>query len=268
MPYAIACAFCDRSGHSKITREHAWPDWLGKGRTLIHSRKNYATGDKYEWLSAKGLIAKAFCEECNTGWMSKLEGAAKKLLRPMMMGISLWLSMEDQQLVRTWLIKTAMTMDLANPAEGSFFSQEERVFFWKNRIPPPTTRGGVWLSIYGGNHNGVRSFRFHRSVSSVPRGFTGPTRSFWTGMTTFQMNRFLAQLLWIRADRDVSVPVSMDTSQTRWRNRVVNISSPRLPIDWPGVVRAVADDELEEFVDRYRLFRGDGQTPSTPLTDF
>jgi hypothetical protein len=262
------CAFCDRSGHSKITREHAWPDWLGKGHKLIHSRKNYATGEKSEWLTAKGLVARGVCEECNTGWMSQLEDDAKPLLRPMMMGVVFWLSPEDQRVVRTWLIKTAMTMDLANPGDGAFFTQEERVCFWKTRFPHPEMRGSVWLSVYGGRHNGVRSFRFHREVDAVPRGFAGPARSFWTGMTTFQMNRLLAQLLWIRVDKDITDPFHMDTVQTKWQRRILHIGTPRRTIEWPGAMRPVADDELEEFVDRYRLFRGAADKPSTPLTDF
>ena len=93
-----SCLFCERSSHSKMTREHAWPNWLVRRRgPIINTLKDYRSGRKSEWKSVGKLatIAKGICEECNSGWMSQLESDAKKLLRSLMMGLSFWLSVED-----------------------------------------------------------------------------------------------------------------------------------------------------------------------------
>ncbi len=53
------------------------------------------------------------CQECNNGWMGRLEQAARLLLTGLLDGKSKALSPHDQLTLATWTIKTALTYDAA-----------------------------------------------------------------------------------------------------------------------------------------------------------
>jgi hypothetical protein len=78
------CIFCQRDDR-KITKEHIFPDWLSK------MFGDEVTG-RNEGVNANGSImfnyeSKIFqqtvnsvCQDCNNGWMSEIENAAKPIL--------------------------------------------------------------------------------------------------------------------------------------------------------------------------------------------
>jgi hypothetical protein len=109
---ARSCVFCRQAG--KLTNEDAWPRWL-----ITHIVKKGAQVNQ-RWGSQLGLTGftstkqnmtvRRVCSDCNNGWTSDLEVAAKPLLLPWIDGSRTRLLYHDQQVIATWAIKTAMML--------------------------------------------------------------------------------------------------------------------------------------------------------------
>jgi hypothetical protein len=105
-----------------MSREHVLPNWMGQhgdgaGDILDqHTQEGHARPvTLYPAGSPFERTTKRVCRDCNTGWMSALEGAAKPLLERMIFDKrSTPLSLEDQALLARWGVKTLMTMQLLN----------------------------------------------------------------------------------------------------------------------------------------------------------
>jgi hypothetical protein len=206
------------------------------------------------------------CEECNHGWMATLENSAKALIRPLMSGrLTVRLLVADQELLRTWVLKTVMMLDASNPSKGRYFNAAERESFWRTRFLPEGATGAVVIGVYAGNKHGVYSMMFH-SVRQFNRPDSGEMQSGHIYCCTLQMERFLAQVLTVRGLDGPLGPRTIMGSE-RWRSHVFSITRPRVTVDWP-VVRGVSDDELEAFTDRWRIFSIEPGKGPTTLTDF
>ena len=103
-----ACRFC-RATDQKITNEHVWPEWLedymptftGLGHSERWSSASGREGWRQPMLTA---TVRMFCEPCNTGWMGDIEGAAKRIVGPMVQGIPTVLDAAAQQAMANWAI--------------------------------------------------------------------------------------------------------------------------------------------------------------------
>ena len=110
--------FC---GRSDLNAEDAWPKWLRK--VLPEQDWPFASGTTHpfthefvverEWLKRKLEVrVREFCKnECNGGWMSRLEMAASPILTPMFQGQRRTLNPSQQKLVAFWATKTAFTLE-------------------------------------------------------------------------------------------------------------------------------------------------------------
>jgi hypothetical protein len=102
-----ACRFCEATDR-KITKEHVWPGWLADflagPRSLAHAERWSSTSKRQAFrqpfLSA---TVKAFCDECNNGWMSELEAAAKPIVGPMVVDEVTALDADAQRIVANWI---------------------------------------------------------------------------------------------------------------------------------------------------------------------
>ncbi len=117
----MGCVFC---GRGPLTKEHALPRWLadplGGHGSVKHAYLEPPDGalPTREW-SSRGLDlkVKAVCEDCNGGWMNALEGRARPSLYPMIEGGDLQLSAADCETITTWLLKTVLMLQLAEPEQ-------------------------------------------------------------------------------------------------------------------------------------------------------
>jgi hypothetical protein len=265
-----ACLFCQRSGHCKLTYEHAWPQWLvtKRGAIIENFHKDYQTGEMRKWNS-RGKLAigtNDVCEECNNGWMAALEEGAQKLIRPLMSGrLTVRLTVTDQEILRSWILKTAMMLDASNPAKGRYFMNSERESFWRRRLPPENTAGTVVMGVYAGSRHGVYSMMFHR-VRQFLQPESGEQRAGHIYSCTLQMERFLAQVLSVRG-LDGPLGPRITTGGEKWRPYVFPIVHPKRATNWP-VVRGVRDEELEAFTDRWHIYSSEPGKGPTTLSEF
>jgi hypothetical protein len=113
------------------------------------------TGDLESWVvqdrPAFSRRVKIVCADCNSGWMSRLETAARPIFEPLMPGTRrVILQPSEQRTLAFWIVKTAMTLQLSHPTRqpdaipGAHYSE-----LYKEQRPPRLCQ--VWIA--GCTHN-------------------------------------------------------------------------------------------------------------------
>ena len=137
------CVFCGRRAGSA---EHIFANWIndvfpvlviGEPQAVLGTLARDGDSTERRWKSTgvATQITKEVCHECNTGWMSRLEGKAKPLLTPMMTGVPTRLTLDEQITVATWATKTAMTAELVHGHDFNFSPEERRIVMTEQRPP-------------------------------------------------------------------------------------------------------------------------------------
>lgn len=140
-----ACVFCRKTG--KQSREHIWPRWLQRHFGLAKTEK---TGVHLSTIgqaldvrvgSFDKAVLRRVCADCNSGWMSTLEGRAKKILVRHLdraapaAGV---ISGEESLDLANWAFKTAILINT-----GANYRQlvEDQHFhhLHDRQAPPPNT---------------------------------------------------------------------------------------------------------------------------------
>jgi hypothetical protein len=137
-----ACRFCGATDR-KITKEHVWPEWLAdflaRPRSLAHAERWSSTSRRQAFrqpfLSA---TVKAFCDECNNGWMSELEAAAKPIVGPMVVDEVTDLDADAQRIVANWITVKGLVAAQTN-ASDQWIPEHHYRFVHHFRGGPPNT---------------------------------------------------------------------------------------------------------------------------------
>jgi hypothetical protein len=137
---ARACVFCGARARS---REHLWPDWLnGVLPNYTATTHTWTTpGKRRVWTSAEAATQRiaAVCHKCNTGWMSRLEAAAKPVLVPMITGRKQSLDRPQQRTIAAWAFKMAVIGEQFVPKTASIPPNHRR-WLLDNGEPPEAAK--------------------------------------------------------------------------------------------------------------------------------
>ncbi len=137
VPLDAGCLFCGRPwGEARRSDEHVLPQWMRKHETdlLKSTQTGYSAGfdlddQAREFIELPTLLTtkkssllalktRAVCADCNNGWMSRLEEAARPLIRQLagaaQSGQPLLLTLEETKLLAVWCQKTAATYELTS----------------------------------------------------------------------------------------------------------------------------------------------------------
>lgn len=149
------CVFCGWEG--KLTKEHAFPDWIREvvptGRIKGYSQQHRVSAETGEITAITPVRREAaatrrvgaVCQRnCNGGWMSDLEHAAKPVLAPLILGEAPRISEEQQELISFWAIKTAMMLQFLHPMEMRGIPTAHYQHVYEQKQPPSGLR--VWLT--------------------------------------------------------------------------------------------------------------------------
>ncbi|WP_246076550.1 hypothetical protein [Amycolatopsis cihanbeyliensis] len=174
------------------------------------------------------------CGTCNNGWMSKLEGVARRVLTPFILGEPGAISPEDQGAVATWIQKTALTAMLVSSEEdrkggyGLPASEYHALYALRDKAQPlPGSQ--FWI----GRYNGVRSWSVRATPLAVRvNGLPEPDRPQGYAMTILLGQLVLHGLRFTTPSLQVEVSTGLDLPQL-W--------PPAGPIMWPS--RQPLDDD-------------------------
>lgn len=132
---STSCLFCGRLwGAARRSDEHVLPQWMRRHETdlLKSSHSSYSGGfdldeKAREFVELPTLLTtkksslltlktREVCADCNNGWMSRLEEAARPLIRRLAeaapTGRPVVLTLEEARLLAVWCQKTATTYEL------------------------------------------------------------------------------------------------------------------------------------------------------------
>ncbi len=156
------CIFCNGRVDSK---EDIWPKWvlrlLKKSREeRVQMRAQRYKEQPRQWPTKDSALKIGnVCQECNNGWMSRLEGSVKAILSPMIIGTSVVLTVSQQERITAWLTKCAMMFDSMDKGDV-FYDVLDRQHFKTNVAPYSDT--AAWLGHYAGSMG--RAFADHRTL--------------------------------------------------------------------------------------------------------
>jgi hypothetical protein len=148
------CLFCGRTGG--LTEEHVFGKWLRdlnfKGRSMWEVKQG-ADETQRRTLPAGSLFSKRLrivCESCNTGWMSRLETAAKPYLmdmfRPYLTDVfggrrNIPLDEDAQLVLARWVFKTIAVV--AQVRDSTNFPLAHCHELFKSQRPPEHSQ--IWI---------------------------------------------------------------------------------------------------------------------------
>lgn len=146
------CIFC---GGGPLTREHVFGEWFRKlvgineprPGSVTHHVPGSAIEHDFEAIPS-ARTARVVCQECNNGWMSRLEQEASIILTPLLQGQSGTLSNADLETLARWAFKTAYVLDAASPGSGASFPATHR-YALRERGELPA-RSAVWMTTWPG----------------------------------------------------------------------------------------------------------------------
>ena len=102
-------------------------------------------GRSSDGLRTINVKSRASCAECNSGWMSRAEMAAKPLLTAIFRGERVVWDEDEQIAVARWSMKTALMLDRSS-AEARIVPAEHFSYLYREQAPPPSV--AVYLSQY------------------------------------------------------------------------------------------------------------------------
>ncbi len=194
------CVFCGGEG---VTREHVWPQWLIELLAERYTDTSVTiTWGKDRERTARELDAtvKRVCAPCNTGWMAALEGRAKPILVPMIMGENLPITLVplSQRILANWALKTALMLDFLHSGSKPVFQSSAYSSFFRDRHP--TRHTAIWVACFG-----EPGLRFHASSQTIamanppeytPEGIVTRGRAYESGaLSTFSAQAAVFQVV-------------------------------------------------------------------------
>lgn len=225
------CAFC--GSIERLTEEHVIPRWLTRQLAEIGGSFTRETphGTK---RSPTIEITAPICEECNNRWLAVLENDVRPVLSPMLTGADTRVHADQQLLLATWALKTALMFDLASgrPIVPEGFYHDLRLRRSPNR------NHWVWLGLFGGHRSALKvtAYPLHLGISETeqPNGFIC---TFSVHHVVFQVAmHFTRGTAELRDDRRQYDPV-IERIWPRWIT----------PVLWPKSTYAFFEDSFDQF---------------------
>lgn len=143
------CIFCSNPG---LSREHIWADWLKNyipKNEPSHDQLSATIHKHYTDVKRKKVQGdlrsrrlRVVCEECNIGWMSKLQEKAKPFLEPLMRREQFHFDANAQEVVAAWITMFVMVAEYLDASKVST-PQFEREAFMASKEPP--TKWKIWI---------------------------------------------------------------------------------------------------------------------------
>jgi hypothetical protein len=185
---ARQCLFCSNPVNS---REHIWSDWILKD---LKSAKpiRIRIGKRTDvWSDKPEVLVKCVCDQCNNGWMSRLESLNKPHMHSMMHDTPVALSPTQQKLLTRWAVLKAIIIEAVNRERTPFYDEGERF-----NLKPPSSFIPVGTSVWIGRSS-INGFHaggtdIWRQVDEVPKALHGC-------VTNIVVGRLFIQVLTVHA---------------------------------------------------------------------
>jgi hypothetical protein len=236
------CLFCSSNADSV---EDAWPLWLAslfKGARPMAMQAERHGVSLPSWSSSQPkLTIRCVCEECNNGWMSRLENRVRPHLQPLLTGPSV-LDVDAQTTITIWAVKTAMVLEGKDADLKKGYTQPQRERFrLRTEIP---WRTSVWLAA-SATADAFMSTK-NRHMGATANDFAGVS-------VTMAFGAVVLQVLTMRVPPEVG-PDTLVTTEVRrgpWAEATLQIWPPREGATWPPSIGLNGEVGLNLLADRF-----------------
>jgi hypothetical protein len=246
------CIFCGRPG---VTKEHIWADWLApylpRGQ-INHERLSetaYQTHvvqeiKKQSGSSQSGTV-RVVCRECNNGWMSALQNAAKPILVPLLKGERAALFKKAQNTLAAWTAMFTMVAEFQSrtPRRVAIPAAHRRHLMDTRTVPSDWK---IWVGCYERQswprvyvHNTLPVSSESGSVHQTDDGLPLPN----TQTTTFVVGKLYVHVLSTAIRGGINRQrILMSSIAQLWPFKTSPVGWPRTPL---------TDDEAERIAMTY-----------------
>ena len=238
-----SCAFCGRS-NVKMSQEHVFPRWLSRTGSYAGNYTMHR-GSKVISTPLIEVITKRVCEDCNTGWLGRIEIGAKAVFEPLLDAETKTITEMDRWIIARWFTKTILTAQLAlvsRSATGMVADDAYRSFYEK---PQPFNNSVILISGYQG------------PIPPIAFEMSGITDSeSWGFRVLFHFHRLVLTAFVAEPDKQITLawPHNFHTAcHLMWPSQrgFLGMEDPTLPHPWPP--RYVLDQAaIELFIKTMR----------------
>ena len=199
------CVFCDSAAS---TKEDAWPKWLVRQfptESGVEVEGQRGTQLVQRWKSNRHAHQiRNVCASCNNGWMSALEGDAKRVIEPLLSSARYDFSASARRILTRWSMKTAMVFESLGDQRQPYYLQSERDAVRAGELP----RGynAVWVG---------RCVEFNGFFCKASDLFDHPdpsSRQARGYVTTLGIGSLALQVLSVRLSEGIEVPTDITIS--------------------------------------------------------
>jgi hypothetical protein len=198
------------------------------------------------------LVVRRVCEECNNGWMSKLQDRGKPIIERLWNDVKNRLDLEDRQALSLWATMTSMVLQTLDEPDNWLYSELERTVFWKHhRIP---SFMGIWIANCVGH---TSTYTQGRSMWTGPS--QGEGRRARGNAITMAFGTLGIQVLKVTPDGDVGPikEITVGQGSGDWERIALQIWPLKGDsVDWPPPRGIHSESELELFAGRFRSQAG------------
>lgn len=166
------CIFC---GGERMSKQHVLPNWLGeyfpkkqndvKVQRLVYIEKQQESMKVQPVIRKKQghlgtLKIRNVCQNCNNGWMSKLEESVKPIVENLIKGQVVGLSKKDQDALTRWVILVNIMIEYTDEKTMAIPSEDRKILM----------EGGIpngWVVWIGYCNSDNWNFRYKHNGAAV-----------------------------------------------------------------------------------------------------
>jgi hypothetical protein len=253
------CSFCDRS-NVKMANEHVFPRWLSKvgasnmGGDYVMDRQGKQVRSKIIQLKTRRV-----CEDCNTGWMSRIEDLTIPVLTPLLHATTNRITELDRWVIARWFSKTILTAQLAMTARDQAGPLHPLDYQTLHAHAQPFQNQFTLIAGYTGTALPIL-FQIHSPDESTNRG----VRAF------FHFHRVILMAFFMKMDGDnsvISIPGHLiDAVHVIWPTQrelgPFNTGDPTLSLSWPPNELLFDEQAVNAMIETFPA----AQDPDAPLS--
>ena len=228
--------------------EDAWPLWITKQyrgevpSTFSAERQGKSLPTWIVWQPE--LKVRWVCEDCNNGWMSRLEGRAQPFIQPLLDGKAQFVEADAQAIIALWAIKSTMVLEGLGPADQRFYTDQERGNVRSLSVVPRRTYVWMSASIDRAVFMSTKTRHFDESIHSEPSAVC----------TTIGLSHLVFQVLTLRLPPEVPDSTTIRTSVRRgpWAEATIQLWPPSaVTLSWPPSTGLDGESGLDAVAERF-----------------
>jgi hypothetical protein len=242
------CIFCGGPANS---REDVWPLWMTKhfiAPGTMESQRGPDLQVRTRPVDRPELVVRRVCEDCNNGWMSRLQSRAKPIIERLWQEPNVTLPLEDCHSLSLWAVMTVMVMQTLGEEEGWLYSEYDCTLMWNSQQMPRFT--GIWIANCDGHTEISSESRFMLSGPSPQTG-----RLARGNAITMAFGNLALQVLKVVPEGNIDHLKDITVSQGYgdWQNIALQLwPLTGHPVAWPPPRAIRSEQQLELFTERFR----------------